>query len=77
MNLELHTMGSNHERVFISAGKTMDTTSPFQETVTIIFDCSATMISKDIRGRDREESIWIALQWTKIARALIIYVNNI
>lgn len=35
------------------------------------------MISKDNRGRDREESILIALQWTKIARALIIYVNNI
>lgn len=70
-------MGSNHERVFVSAGKTTDTISLFQETVTIMFDCSAIMISKDNRGRDREESILIALQWTKIARALIIYVNNI
>lgn len=60
MSLVLHTIGSNHERVFISAGKATHTVRLLLETMANVFVCFAMVASKDNSVRDGEEGILIA-----------------
>lgn len=60
MNPELHTIGSNHTRVFISAGNITHTISLLLETMANSFVCFAMATSQDNSGRDREKNVLIA-----------------